>query len=68
MKIPEEAVIETLEANNAYRARTLDQTGQEHAPPSTRTSTRCESQVIAGLSTGSVRANARSCTCATSTS
>ena len=28
MKIPEEAVIEALEANNAYRARTLDQSGR----------------------------------------
>lgn len=28
MKIPEEAVIEALEANNAYRARTLDQAGR----------------------------------------
>lgn len=31
MKLPEETVIETLEANNAYRSRTLDQTGR-HAP------------------------------------
>ena len=28
MKIPEEAVIEALEANNAYRPRTLDQAGR----------------------------------------
>jgi RNA polymerase sigma-B factor len=28
MKIPEEAVIEALEANNAYRARTLDHSGK----------------------------------------
>ena len=28
MKIPEEAVIEALEANNAYRARPLDQSGK----------------------------------------
>ena len=31
MKLPEEAIIETLEANNAYRSRSLDQTGR-HAP------------------------------------
>jgi RNA polymerase sigma-B factor len=49
MKLPEEAVIETLEANNAYRSRTLDQTGR-HAPAAeSNLDEVLNRQVIAGL-------------------
>ena len=49
MKLPEETVIETLEANNAYRSRTLDQTGR-HAPAvDSNLDEVLNRQVIAGL-------------------
>jgi RNA polymerase sigma-B factor len=49
MQLSEEAVIETLEANNAYRSRTLDQSGR-HAPAiESNLDEVLNRQVIAGL-------------------
>lgn len=46
----EDAVLEALEANNAYRARSLDPTGTGHAPPvEARFDTVLDREVIIGL-------------------
>ena len=46
----EDAVLEALEANNAYRARSLDPTGSGHAPPvEARFEDVLDRQVISGL-------------------
>lgn len=49
MKIPEEAVIEALEANNAYRAHTLDQTGRNTPAVESNLETILNREVISGL-------------------
>ncbi|HEX3087218.1 MAG TPA: SigB/SigF/SigG family RNA polymerase sigma factor [Ilumatobacteraceae bacterium] len=49
MKIPEEAVIEALEANNAYRARPLDQSGNSTPAIDSNLDAVLNKQVIAGL-------------------
>jgi RNA polymerase sigma-B factor len=49
MRLPEEAVIETLEANNAYRSRTLDQTGRHTPAVEADLDEVLNRQVIAGL-------------------
>ncbi|MBK5331853.1 MAG: SigB/SigF/SigG family RNA polymerase sigma factor [Ilumatobacteraceae bacterium] len=49
MKIPEEAVIEALEANNAYRAHTLDQTGRNTPSVDSNLDAILNREVIAGL-------------------
>ena len=49
MKIPEEAVIEALEANNAYRAHTLDQTGRNTPSVESNLDAILNREVIAGL-------------------
>ncbi|MEP7202256.1 MAG: sigma-70 family RNA polymerase sigma factor [Ilumatobacteraceae bacterium] len=49
MKLPEEAVIETLEASNAYRSRTLDQTGRNAPAIESNLDEVLNRQVIAGL-------------------
>jgi RNA polymerase sigma-B factor len=49
MKIPEEAVIEALEANNAYRARPLDQTGNSTPTVDSNLDAVLNREVIAGL-------------------
>jgi RNA polymerase sigma-B factor len=49
MKIPEEAVIEALEANNAYRARPLDQTGKVVPSVDADLEAVLNREVIAGL-------------------
>jgi RNA polymerase sigma-B factor len=49
MKIPEEAVIEALEANNAYRAHSLDQTGRNAPSVESNLDAILNREVIAGL-------------------
>jgi RNA polymerase sigma-B factor len=49
MKIPEEAVIEALEANNAYRARPLDQSGRSAPTIDSNLDAVLNREVIAGL-------------------
>jgi RNA polymerase sigma-B factor len=49
MKIPEEAVIEALEANNAYRARPLDQSGNSTPTIDSNLEAVLNKEVIAGL-------------------
>jgi RNA polymerase sigma-B factor len=49
MKIPEEAVIEALEANNAYRARPLDQAGNSVSTVDSNLDVVLNRAVIAGL-------------------
>ena len=49
MKIAEEAVIEALEANNAYRAHTLDPTGKNTPSVESNLDEVLNRQVIAGL-------------------
>ncbi len=49
MKIPEEAVIEALEANNAYRARPLDQAGNSISTIDSNLDAVLNREVIAGL-------------------
>lgn len=49
MKIPEEAVIEALEANNAYRAHTLDQSGRNTPSVDANLEAILNREVIAGL-------------------
>jgi RNA polymerase sigma-B factor len=49
MKIPEEAVIEALEANNAYRARPLDQSGRSTPVVDSNLDAVLNREVIAGL-------------------
>lgn len=49
MKLPEEAVIEALEANNAYRAHTLDQTGRSTPSVDSNLDAILNREVIAGL-------------------
>jgi RNA polymerase sigma-B factor len=49
MKIPEEAVIEALEANNAYRARPLDQSGKSTPTVDSNLDAVLNREVIAGL-------------------
>ena len=49
MKIPEEAVIEALEANNAYRAHTLDQSGKNTPSVDSNLEAILNREVIAGL-------------------
>ncbi|HVE17586.1 MAG TPA: sigma-70 family RNA polymerase sigma factor, partial [Ilumatobacteraceae bacterium] len=49
MKIPEEAVIEALEANNAYRAHTLDQSGRNTPSVDSNLEAILNREVIAGL-------------------
>jgi RNA polymerase sigma-B factor len=49
MKIPEEAVIEALEANNAYRARPLDQSGNSTPTIDSNLDAVLNKEVIAGL-------------------
>ena len=49
MKIPEEAVIEALEANNAYRARPLDQSGKSTPMVDSNLEAVLNREVIAGL-------------------
>ena len=49
MKLPEEAVIEALEANNAYRAHTLDQTGRNTPSVESNLDAILNREVIAGL-------------------
>jgi RNA polymerase sigma-B factor len=49
MKIPEEAVIEALEANNAYRARPLDQSGRSAPVVDSNLDAVLNREVIAGL-------------------
>ena len=52
MKIPEEAVIEALEANNAYRARPLDQSGRSSPTVDTDLDAVLNREVITGLLDG----------------
>jgi len=52
MRIPEEAVIEALEANNAYRARPLDQSGNSTPTIDSNLETVLNREVIAGLLDG----------------
>jgi RNA polymerase sigma-B factor len=49
MKISEEAVIEALEANNAYRARPLDQSGKSTPTVEANFEAVLNREVIAGL-------------------
>jgi RNA polymerase sigma-B factor len=49
MTIPEEAVIEALEANNAYRAHTLDQTGRNTPAVESNLDDVLNREVISGL-------------------
>lgn len=49
MKIPEEAVIEALEANNAYRAHTLDPTGRNAPSVESNLDAILNREVIAGV-------------------
>jgi RNA polymerase sigma-B factor len=49
MKIPEEAVIEALEANNAYRARPLDQSGRSAPVVDANLDAVLNKEVITGL-------------------
>ncbi|MEP7047151.1 MAG: SigB/SigF/SigG family RNA polymerase sigma factor [Ilumatobacteraceae bacterium] len=49
MKVPEEAVIEALEANNAYRAHALDQSGRNTPAVESNLEEVLNREVIAGL-------------------